>query len=199
MKEKSSFQPNSETSGNNSDFYIVSKKKFFILYIGTLGWYEIYWFYKNWKLYKNSSDADIWPLPRAMFYIFFVHSLFRLIKEKIIDNSSSFQWSQGSNATVFVILSIISRVFDRLAMEPIGSSVAICLSLIMLLPMSFSLYQAQAAVNCSCDDIEGSSNNKISRVNYFWLAIGACLWINSIQSILLGLMQLTNSNSLGSF
>lgn len=184
-----------EKSRNNSNFYIVSKKKFFILYIGTLGWYEIYWFYKNWKLHKNSSGANIWPIPRAMFYIFFVHSLFRLIKEKIIDNSSSFQWSQGSNATAFIILSIISRVFDRLATEPTGSSVAICLSLIMLLPMSLSLYEAQAAINYSCDDLEGAINDKLNKANYFWLAIGACLWIVSIQSIILDLMQLTNNRS----
>ena len=29
-------------------FYVVSPKKFWVLFIATMGAYEPYWFYKNW-------------------------------------------------------------------------------------------------------------------------------------------------------
>jgi hypothetical protein len=195
MKENSSAQPQTAASGQKPDFYVVSQKKFFILYIGTLGWYEIYWFYKNWKLYKDSSGANIWPIPRVIFNIFFVHALFGLIKEKVSNKDSSFQWNHSSNATIFVVISIISRALDRLAMEPIISPYLTVLSLAILIPLAFSLYQAQAAINYSFDDPEGITNQKLTGTNYFCLAIGACLWAVSIQSILVGVMGLVAGDS----
>jgi hypothetical protein len=190
MKENSSAQSQTASSGQKPDFYVVSQKKFFILYIGTLGIYAIYWFYKNWKLYKDATGSQLWPIPRAIFAVFFVHNLFGLIKEKITNKHGSFQWNHRSNATAVVVLIIISNLLDRLTMESVGSPYVDFLSLGILLPLAFSLYQAQAAINYSCDDPEGITNKKMTGMNYFWLAIGASLWIASIQSIMSGVMGL---------
>jgi hypothetical protein len=195
MKENSSTQPNTAASGQEPNFYVVSKKKFFILFIGTTGIYAVYWFYKNWKLYKDATSSQLWPIPRAIFTIFFIHNLFGLVKEKITNKNGSWQWNHRSNATALVVLIIISNLLDRLAMDSIGSPYVDLLSLGILLPLAFSLYEAQAAINYSCDDPEGVTNKKITGANYFWLAIGACLWMVSIQSILLGIMGLMTSDS----
>ena len=67
-----------ETSVEKGDkqFYVVSVKKFTILFFFTIGMYVLYWFYGNWKRYKAYSGKNIWPVPRAIFAIFFTHSLF---------------------------------------------------------------------------------------------------------------------------
>ena len=39
----------------NADFYVVSLRKFYLLYIATLGGYVVYWFYRNWKLQKVAT------------------------------------------------------------------------------------------------------------------------------------------------
>jgi hypothetical protein len=64
------------------EFYAVSQKKFLIMYIGTLGLYSVYWFYKHWSLYKKSENEEMWPIMRSIFQIFFTHSLFSLFEMK---------------------------------------------------------------------------------------------------------------------
>lgn len=34
-------------------FYVVSKRKFTILFLSTIGLYYLYWFYKNWDRYQD--------------------------------------------------------------------------------------------------------------------------------------------------
>lgn len=60
----------------DKEFYVVSIKKFTILFMATFGFYSIYWFYRNWKMSKAKYRDDIWPVARGIFSIFFVHSLF---------------------------------------------------------------------------------------------------------------------------
>jgi hypothetical protein len=74
---------NAPRTQENGMFYVVSERKFYLLFIATLGMYSVYWFYQNWATYKagssyGSSDAaSIWPLGRTILAIFFVHALFR--------------------------------------------------------------------------------------------------------------------------
>ena len=58
-------------------FYVVSKIKFLVLFFATFSLYGVYWNFKNWSLYKNYHNDDIWPIMRAIFSVFFTHSLFR--------------------------------------------------------------------------------------------------------------------------
>ena len=54
----------------------VSPLKLGVLSILTLGLYELYWFYKNWKLARDEGGAKVRPFWRAIFAIFFAPSLF---------------------------------------------------------------------------------------------------------------------------
>ena len=102
---------------DDSVFYVVAPKKFFLLYIGTLGLYGLYWFYKNWSQYKAYENLSLWPVPRAIFSIFFTHSLFRYINEELMNKKVNTTWNHATAATMFVIVTIISnadRVFDKL-------------------------------------------------------------------------------------
>jgi hypothetical protein len=54
-------------------YYPVSTTKLVVLSILTGGIYEIYWFYKNWKVIKERDSSDIWPFPRAVFSVLFYY------------------------------------------------------------------------------------------------------------------------------
>ena len=56
-------------------FYVVSLRKLVLLSIATVGLYSLYWFWRHWKLHKLDRKLDIWPVPRAIFAIFFAHGL----------------------------------------------------------------------------------------------------------------------------
>ncbi len=166
------------TESQKCELYVVSPKKFTILFLSTMGLYGIYWSYKNWSLYKSSSDSNIWPIARAFFDIFFIHLLcskitFQTQLESEQKESSAVKWS----ATKYVILVIISRVFDHLANKNIGVPYSYFVSII-LVPFTYqALYSIQLKINQHMEDESGSSNGDLSWVNYLWIVVGVIFWL----------------------
>ena len=195
MSENPYQTPSSDLSTDSSSsiekFYVVSIKKFTILFFSTVGIYTVYWFYKNWQQYRMRTDEDIWPVPRGIFSIFFAHSLFNNIQEDLVKNSQNFNWNPGLLATGYVVFSIISNVADRLAGKDIGSPWSDMISFLMLPVIYIILVQAQKAINISQNDRDGVSNDKLTFANYFWVLTGLSLWALAIvgQLIYYGILK----------
>ncbi|MDP5238162.1 hypothetical protein Q9Q94_01395 [Uliginosibacterium sp. 31-16] len=158
------------------EFYVVSKSKFLTLYLSTLGLYGIYWYYRNWKQQKQAHGLSIWPLPRAIFQVFFIHSLFRAISDGLRRNGLSYAWNAGSVATPLVIITLISNVADRLSAKDIGEPWTGLISLATLFVMAALLNLAQGAVNAACKDPQGLSNKEFSGANIVWIVLGVIFW-----------------------
>jgi len=60
----------------------VSLTKLIVMSIFTLGLYQIYWFYTNWRLIRENERLKINVGLRAIFPIFFCYSLFKRIFER---------------------------------------------------------------------------------------------------------------------
>ena len=163
------------TSGRQ--FYVVSDKKFLVLYISTLGVYSVYWFFKNWQLHKESSGEDIWPVPRAIFSIFFVHALFRRVAYRLEEAQRELTWKHGDLATFLVVSMLIERVCDRLSMKEIGTPYTDIISLAIMFLMAPLFLRAQKMINLSCDDALGESNSQFTTANYVWIAVGVFFWL----------------------
>ena len=163
-------------------FYVVSRQKFNVLLIATVGLYQLYWFYKNWDLYRKStpheseSGSNIWPVPRGIFAIFFTHQLFREIKAHGIDDPAVAEWDVEGHATLTVIIMVVSNLVDRLANKTIGSPYTDYLALLLLAPMLMLLLKAQPMINAACGDPSGQGNSKFTAANYVWFALGALFW-----------------------
>lgn len=166
-------------------FYVVSRKKLAILFIATAGLYGIYWFYKNWRNYKfhPSGDRSIWPVPRAIFSIFFTHALFREIKANGHDKPVLAEWNNESHATKLVLTMIVSSVLDRLSYRSIGSPYTDFASLVILAPWLTQLLSAQHMINAGCGDPDGASNSRLTNANYVWIVLGVIFWILVIVGI----------------
>jgi hypothetical protein len=61
-------------------FFPVSGFKLFVMSVGTGGFYDLYWFYKNWKLIRLRDRSDIMPFWRSCFAFIFSYPLFKRIK-----------------------------------------------------------------------------------------------------------------------
>jgi hypothetical protein len=61
-------------------FFAVSPVKLVVLSVCTLGFYQIYWFYKHWALVKERSEPHIIPWARAFFCIFWCYGCFEFIR-----------------------------------------------------------------------------------------------------------------------
>ena len=163
-----------EASGQ---LYVVSRTKMAILFMATFGLYTVYWFYQNWRNHKDFYGTKIWPVPRSIFFIFFTHSLFGKVDALLREKQPEFEWSPNLLATLFVIVSIISNVLDRLSYREIGSPLTDILSLLILPVALIILLKAQDAINLSQDDRDGESNRRLTLYNYIWIVLGGIFWI----------------------
>ena len=158
-------------------FYVVSKLKVTVLFLATVGLYVIYWFYINWRNYRDTVGEKIMPAPRSIFYIFFTHSLFNKVDAVLKNKQIEYEWSPKILATLFVIVSIASNILDSLSYDEIGSPLTDILS-IMILPITLLIVlKAQEAINLSQNDRDGLFNSRFSLYNYLWLALGIVFWI----------------------
>ncbi len=160
---------------SEADFYVVSFKKFLILTVATLGLYSVYWFWKHWTLYRQASGDNIWPVPRAIFSIFFTHSLFGKINERAENITDKNMSSLTIPATVFVINQIIYNILSRLTQETSITLDTVIIIVFLGLDI-WCLWQAQKQANIACNDVEGESNSQFTGVNYLFIVLGVIFW-----------------------
>jgi hypothetical protein len=86
-------------------YFGVSKPKLAVLSLVTFGLYEIYWFYKNWKLVKIRTGQNIRPFWRAVFAIFYCYSLFKSVKQSANSLGIPCQMSPGLLTCAYIVLS----------------------------------------------------------------------------------------------
>ena len=166
-------------------FYVVGIKKFYALFFGTLGIYIVYWFYRHWQAIKTFNQSDIWPIPRAIFLVFFTHDLFREIDRTLVSKAKNFAWpmSPMTLATLMVVVTIISNGADRISQKAEGITGWGFLSIALLPVLAWGFAQAQKAANVAADDPLGARNSSLSTYNYIWLALFGFLWIGILYAL----------------
>jgi hypothetical protein len=165
-----------ESSDGAQQFYVVSQRKFITLYIATFGLYSIYWHYKNWAYQKEALSLNIWPIPRGIFNLFFVHRLFKVADERITTSGKTWIWNPGLLATGWVVLWLADRILDRLAQAGAISETASLLGVIAMPLMAYIAYQAQCAFNVAENDPTGERNDQFTAANIVWIIVGLLIW-----------------------
>jgi hypothetical protein len=169
--------------------YVVSLHKFLVMFLATMGAYPVYWFYKNWSMYREieraegGGDSDIWPVARAIFCIFFVHSLLR--KAAAYASSKQRRISDGfvALATVLVILMLLGNVFDRLSWNGIGRPLTDYASFVTLFISAWYFNVARQFINDASGDAAGRTNDSLTWANWIWIVIGLLVWTGSILDL----------------
>lgn len=91
-------------------YFAVSLLKLALLSLFTLGLYELYWFYSHWRVIKRREDSSVWPVPRAIFAIFFCHSLFKHIRRSELQLDIEPTLSAGLLATGWILVTIAYKL-----------------------------------------------------------------------------------------
>lgn len=166
------------------EFYVVSKLKFFLLFFCTMGIYGFYWNYRNWKQYKIANNEDMWPVARAIFSIFFTHSLYGIIDMRAVEKDSSYKWSPNLWATLVVVSILADNISGRVS----GNEVLVNLFIVInLIARVFFVFQAQKAANVACGDPNGKSNSQFSFLNFLWIFMFPIIFVVAvIAAILVG-------------
>lgn len=153
-------------------FYVVSRTKFFVLYLMTFGFYSIYWNFRNWQLFKKKTHKELRPVFRALFSIFFTHALLREIDEANLRKSSPIGWNAQGWATLIVVVMVAAQILAGLSRPNIGFPVIDLLAFAVLLLEAFLVAEVQMVINTSCDDPMGSSNQRFTGWNILGMVLG---------------------------
>jgi hypothetical protein len=153
-----------------SPFYVVSRTKFLVLFFVTLGGYQLYWFFSNWRRYRSRTLTHLLPLWRAIFSPLFAHRLFELIAQH--GSPAVPRFAASSMATLYVVLMVASWIIDRVQDNLVLDVASIVLALLAVYP----LLAAQEAANAAAGDPQGSSNSRMTALNYVFIVLGILLW-----------------------
>lgn len=160
-------------TSTSAQFYVVSKKKFFALFLSTLGVYSAYWFWKQWSVIKKSTGEKMWPIARTLFTIFFAYPLFEQIESAANEVLGIKRTRLRLFALIYIGAIIGFRIIDRISVLAI-----VYLSALMFLTglLSFCAWQAQEQANIASKDDKGLNNSCFTALNYFWMILGVIVW-----------------------
>jgi hypothetical protein len=100
-----------DASAGAPAFFPVSQIKLVVMSFSTLGLYQFYWLYKNWKMVRLRTDEDIMPFWRAFFGVLFFYSLLDRIK-KHDPEAPSARMEAGGLAAAWIILTLLWKLPD---------------------------------------------------------------------------------------
>ena len=185
-----------EQSENSTAFFPVSEGKLITLYILSFGLYGVYWFYKNWQLQKPTMDKNIYPVWRAIFSIFFTHSLFKRIDSHTSRLDEAHRFNANMLATFFVVTIVASNILDHLfgtvqTLDNMSNNTVIIVSLALFILSVIPMVKAQATVNRINNDMLGYLNHEYSLANYALIVLGSISWIILTLGLVLNLMGIT--------
>lgn len=168
--------------GQGAMFYVVSLRKFWVLLIATLGLYQLYWFYKHFASCRDATGEKLWPVPRALFSVFFAHNLFGKISEAaqplLVGTTAK---SLSGYATLYVVFVILSNAADRV-LDKLGvGDIALLVIAFGALPVyGWAMAKAQKVANIASGDPDGQANSGFTAANIAWIVFGIVIWLLAI-------------------
>ncbi len=158
-------------------FFTAAPWKLALLSVCTLGYYDFYWFYRNWVLYKKRSSRWIMPVMRATFYPLWAYNMFRKIEEKATECSIKFQWQSGLLALAY--LAIFVFLFARTPFNQISTFTFVPLLIVN---------RTAAAINSAAIP-EYRENDRLSPLNCVAVLMGGAYVAYSLYGMIVGLPQ----------
>lgn len=156
-------------------YFAVSVSKLLIMSIFTLSLYELYWFYRNWKLIKERESLNIMPVARAIFAVFFCYDLFKRIRTSATSlglGGASLQ--SGLLATGWIVLILLQRL-------PGPFGLVTFFGVLFLLPVQKAVNQINDRELPSLDP-----NDRFTTGNVVAIVIGCMLWVLVIIGAFMG-------------
>lgn len=155
-------------------FLYIPTERLVGMSIVSLGLYQAYWIYRNWRYLKERDGLTIQPFWRGVFGLLFLHSLLKQIKGDAITNRiQPATFSPDGLATGWVILTLLGTLLGR-APEPrvyligiIISSASVC----FLLPVQTYINAVNEASSIRPSHYEWSGGHVLC------LVIGIVMWL----------------------
>jgi hypothetical protein len=149
----------------SNPFFAVGVVKLIVMTFVTFGVYEIYWFYRHWNLVRGRDRSDIWPVPRAIFAVFFVYQLFARFRSDGEQYNVTTSFAAGPLAAVFIIFNILWRLPEPWWLVSFVTAIVLAVA------------QKHAnEVNLAAAP-EHERNERFGGWNWFGIVVGGLMWV----------------------
>ena len=145
-------------------FFAVAPWKLVLMCLVTLGLYQLYWFYQHWVCVRRHDGSAILPVPRAIFGVFYCHSLFSRIRKEGELQGLSDPPAAGMLATVWILASLAWRLPGALALLGV-------VSWFTMIPIQAYAKRINAKVAPACD-----RNARLTGLNWVGLVLGGAFF-----------------------
>jgi hypothetical protein len=167
----------SSNTGNPSNdgvrFFVVSPMKYGVMVFFTLGFYWVYCFYQNWKVYGAKTGERVSPFWRSAFAIFFIYPLLKRANDHISESGKSYHWSIPWLTLGYYSISVLWLVASFALSGQLWTSYFTGLAL--QVAWLFVLVPMQKGINFSAGDEAGEANSRFTPANWLWMLLGVTL------------------------
>lgn len=159
------------------EYHLTGTIKVIVFYVLSFGLYSAVWFYQQWRQQKIIAGVDCWPVPRAIFSIFFAYPLFSGVKSLAEDKRVSVGWGAGLMAALYIIASILANVSEHIFVDDSVSVTVVMLFTVMILFVpALVLFYVQKAINSIYQGKVEDMNEKFTLINWIFTVILLGWW-----------------------
>ena len=152
---------------------MVGPAKLVVMSVVTLGLYQVFWFYQNWRQVRDVHGEDIWPVPRAIFSVIFCFSLFRRLEDEAALRGQVDAPSPALHAVAFFLLTLASRL-------PVPWGLIALASVVPLVPFQ------RAANAIALQAAPGTDpNTTFSGLNWVGIVVGGLFLLLALAAVFL--------------
>jgi hypothetical protein len=155
-------------------FFAVAPWKLLLMCLVTLGFYQLYWFYQNWVCVRTRDRSAIWPVPRAVFGVFFCYSLFSRMRKDGQAEALSGPPAAGALAFLWILSSFAWRLPGLLSLLGVMAWFA-------LVPMQDYANRINAKVAPGLD-----RNARLSALNWVAVVLGGAVFGLMVVGLAIG-------------
>jgi hypothetical protein len=161
-------------------FFPVSKTKLIVMSTATFTLYQLLWFYKNWAAVR-ARGAEVLPLMRTIFTVFFCYDLFDRIRRHRRDAPST-GLAAGWLALGWVVVTIAGNVLDWNGASLGDPSVVFLVSLVVSYASVGFLLPVQTAVDAiNRQEVpEHDPNDRFTVWNWLWIVCGGLVTVAAV-------------------
>jgi hypothetical protein len=103
-------QPPTPAAERELPFFAVATHKFLVMCLVTLGLYQYYWFYKQWRCLARGSRTPVSPFWRTFFAPFWGFSLFAQVEVRAQREQVPVRWNDVALGIAYLLLPMTWRL-----------------------------------------------------------------------------------------
>jgi hypothetical protein len=155
-------------------FLYIPISRFVFLSLISLGFFEAYWVYRNWRYLKERDGMNIWSFWRGFFAVIFILPLLHAIKKDPVANRiSRAAFDPTGLGLGWLSLVVVGRILDR--MQSLTANV---IGLIIALPSFCFLLPVQRYINSINEALPSPPQfYKWSSGQVVCLVLGLIFWV----------------------